>query len=175
MTATQAAENAQGAIFAPMRYDVKGFTSMAIADNSSIVTGGRKMGPRDIGRASRLLASQQAGILPMTATQAAENAKGLAFALRHDTKGFTSTSISRKNLLKASRNEQNRMAQLGMGGARKQGPREIGRARGKLASENAGIAPMSAADARRRLSSTQNMFAPKRTRAAQQGFSTTYN
>merc|ERR1711964_896829 len=106
--------------------------------------GGHKQGPREIGRAHGQLASQQAGIKAMTAQQAQQMAQEGSFQPHYDTKGLTTTALSEKDLRGHFAPGRGRDIFGGTSGGRKQGPREIGRASGQLASEAAGIKAMTA-------------------------------
>lgn len=177
-TASQSASYDPNNLFAPQRYDTRGLTTTALSQKDlyghhkesttgGAGFGGHKMGPREIRQQGdrTKLASEMAGIAPMTAQQsAAINPNALYGTMRYDTKGFTSTARSQKDLYG---HHKESTGGAGFGG-HKQGPREIGRARGKLASEAAGIAPMSAQQS---TYDPNNLFAPQRYDT--KGFNTT--
>merc|ERR1719210_2006697 len=152
MTAQQSAAINPNALYGTMRYDTKGFTSTARCQKDLYghskgrpsvgnAFGGHKMGPREIRQqgGAGMLASEAAGIKPMTAQQSAAHDPSRMFDLqRYDRKGFTSTALSQKDLYGHHKGRSNGGG--GFGG-HKQGPREIGYNREKLASEAAGIQP----------------------------------
>jgi len=116
--------------FKPTKSSLRGFTSTKIKEGGSGYSGtdkyGRKLGPREIGRATAKLASEQEEqpIIPIDATYTI----GLGTGTKSSLKGLSTTR------LKDEGGYANQSAQTD-GYGRKLGPREIGRASGRLASE----------------------------------------
>lgn len=158
MTAAQSASYDPNELYKPMRYDTKGLTTTDKSQHDRYghhkAGGGgggggfaHKQGPREIGHSHGMLASEAAGIKPMTAADSQRRAQEGSFQPHYDTKGLTTTALSQKNLHHGPGRGRDIFGATATAGGRKQGPREIGHANQQLASEAAGIKPMHASQA----------------------------
>lgn len=146
----------------PTKSSLQGFSTIQVNDVSGgnfggTTTSGRKLGPRDVGKAPKL-ASERMGIRPMKYSEI-DHSQPL-FELKptkSSLKGFSTSNIY----------EEAGAGFLG-GYGRKLGPRDIGRGQ-KLESERRGIRPMKYSE----IDHQELDFKLKPTKSSMQGFSTT--